>query len=179
MEKSEPYQGDFNGWDEPAPLDAPALASNSRIEHLVFEATPVPSATSLWSKPTLSSLLTTASKYLKRNKGFLGIIFALWMFLGIHDAWVLKVPLVSQIYRLLNSRSLGGVLRFLTATYNGPMPFRFLSFSTQTLYGYAVALVAKSSYLLAMTGVIIPSIKEYLKNGKSSLGQYRTAYGKA
>lgn len=43
---------------------------------------------------------------------------------------------------------------------------------------FAVALTAKSAYLLAMTGVVIPSIKDVFK-GKTPLKPYKDAFAKS
>lgn len=110
--------------------------------------------------------------YLKRNVIFLCSIFLMWLILGVeHSFNAYQTPIFGGLLRIFNKPGLSSILRFFTATYNGPMSFG--DFMKPTLYGYMVALVAKPIYLLAMTGVIIPSIKGFFKKNSNMNSAYK------
>ncbi len=118
-----------------------------------------------------NKLANAVVSYLKRNWLFLGIMFFLWMILGVeHSFKAYNFPVVGTILRLFNKQPQGGILRFLTATYNGPVSFG--DFMKPTFYGYIVAFVAKPIYLLAMTGVVLPMIKGLFKKDPKTSGSF-------
>lgn len=113
-----------------------------------------------------NGIVNSAVNYLKRNWIFLSIMFFLWMILGIeHSFKAYNMPVIGSVLRLFNRQPQGGILRFLTATYNGPMSFG--DFMKPTFYGYIVAFIAKPIYLLAMTGAVIPAVKGLIKKDSS------------
>lgn len=110
--------------------------------------------------------------YLKSNAIFLSVIFIFWFILGTKEnpLWIYRIPIVGKVYIFLNSEPLKSILIFITATYNGPMDFFKSGLSP---YTFLVGLTGKATYLLAMTGVVIPSIKGAIKYKGSEIEKYK------
>jgi len=68
-----------------------------------------------------NKLANAVVSYLKRNWLFLGIMFFLWMILGVeHSFKAYNFPVVGTILRLFNKQPQGGILRFLTSYLQWP-----------------------------------------------------------
>lgn len=116
--------------------------------------------------------------FLKRNKYFIAAVFFIWIITGSQDYLLplFNTPVIgrplAQLAVLLGSGVIGGFLRYVTATYNGPV-------WELTPYTFLVAIAAKSAYLLAMTEVVFPSLKELLSDKQNAIGKYAKAVSKA
>ncbi len=130
-------------------------------------------------KFSFNNLGNAALQYIKRNWLFIAIIFVIWLLTGAQDYinQVYKVPvigrLLAKIALFVNTGHVGYILRYFTAAYNGPVAFGMTSGLTP--YTFLVALTAKSAYLLAMTGVVFPSIKELMSNRSAAVVNYRNS----
>jgi len=172
---------DFYDLENKPPLpvyDNPALYGDS-VEREKIE---IPSAKIITNKAksinmSIKELPKAALLYLKTNWIFLASIFIIWITLGVwsYGQTIYKIPIISQIYKLLTSKSLGKILVYLTATYNGPVGFFD---GGLTPYTFLVAVTGKSAYLLAMTGVVIPSIKSFIRNKDNEMLTYRKSANK-
>lgn len=111
--------------------------------------------------------------YLKRNAIFLVIIVLMWLMLGSYDydIPIYNIPLIGNLYTIIITGPLRLPLVYLTAAYNGPMGFYIKS--GLDVYTFFVALLAKAAYILAMTGVIIPSIKGIIKDRDNEILKYK------
>jgi hypothetical protein len=103
--------------------------------------------------------LQQAIGYMERNWIFLVVVGIIWILTGTDEKWLPKIPII------------GGLLMYLSAAWNGPA-FNFLD-----PYTFMVGATAKATYLLAMTGVVFPSIKELLTE-KNPLSPYTEAFSK-
>lgn len=117
-------------------------------------------------------LLTYALEYLKRNWAFLSAIFILWLMLGSRTSslFIYRIPIIGFIYQFITSSPIKEILIFFTAAYNGPVGFLDSGLSP---YTFLVALTGKSAYLLAMTGVLIPSVKALVKSKDTEILTYK------
>lgn len=172
----------FDDWDEEPVIpvhDNDELYGNMLTkEKIVVEAKDYISKFSKDNPINLHNLPKTAVLYLKRNWIFLASISLLWLFLGVsnYGFTIYKIPLVGQVYRLITSNPIKGILIYLTATYNGPVGFFGGGLNIYTLF---VAILAKSTYLLAMTGIVIPSVKALTKNKQRELSLYKNNINKS
>jgi len=132
---------------------------NSKVDHKI-------------KKITSEMILPAIKSYLKKHWIFLLGISLLWILTGSEDYLLplFNIPFIGQplarFALFLSSGVLGYVLRFLTATYNGPV-------WTLTPYTFLVAVTAKSAYVLAMTGVVFPTIRNLIKNKKDEIMKYK------
>lgn len=75
------------------------------------------------AKPVFNWAGSAMQSYIKRNWIFLSVIFIIWMMTGTNNYGLdlSKIPVIGQLYKIMNSKGLGGILRYFTATWNGPV----------------------------------------------------------
>lgn len=145
-----------------------------QMEKIIKEIDITPNDTK--EKIAISQLPKGILSYINRNKIFLIIIFITWLLVGVDYSYeAYRIPIIGTLLSLFNRPGLVSIIRFFTATYNGPMSFG--DFMKPTFFGYIVALVAKPVYLLAMTGVIIPFVKSFIRKDKKPLEDLKNSVG--
>ncbi|QSX07848.1 hypothetical protein J0B03_08495 [Alkalibacter rhizosphaerae] len=103
--------------------------------------------------------------YFKRNGILLSILFFLWLILGVDYSFsTYRIPVIGSILSFFNREPLGSVLRYITATRNGPMSFG--DFMPPTLAGYIAAFVGKPLYILSLSGIILPIFAGIMKKNR-------------
>lgn len=167
---------DFNGWDNEPSLpryDNDDLYGDSlQRERITVESREIETSISTTNIINMKDIPKCAIAYFRKNWFFITTIFVMWNILGVenHGTIIYKIPIISQIYKLLTSNPLRSILIYFTATYNGPVGFFGRGL---TPYTFVVALAGKSAYLLAMTGVVIPSVKALIKNKSHESNKYK------
>jgi len=142
-------------------------------EEIIVESEESTSLQGTVRKFTFKDILTSARCYLKKNWIFLLVISIIWIITGAEDYLMplFNTPIIgrplTRIALFLSTGALGTILRFFTATYNGPV-------WKLTPYTFLVAITAKSVYILSMTEVVFPAIKELISNKNNALSQYKS-----
>lgn len=170
---------DFNDLEEDIEVpnyDNPEIFANpQQTEKITVESEPKLAGMVGIPKFSLKNIRRYGISYLKRNMVFLIVILLAWLMLGSYDYDfpLSGVPIIGNIYSFLITGPLKFPLIYLTAAYNGPMGFYIKSGLTP--YTFLVALTAKSAYILAMTGVVIPSIRGLIKDRNNEIGKYKSS----
>lgn len=173
---------DFIGWEEACLQEE--IQNNNVIPEVMEQIIVEPEGDLLLenipSKVSMPSLGNAAIAYLKRNWIFITTMLFLWMMLGVtnYSFRLYTMPVIGQVLILLQNSFLTKPLIFLTATYNGPMGFGQFG-GGLSFYSLLSAITGKSIYLLAMTGVIFPSIREFIKGDTNKITPYKNAFDKS
>lgn len=170
---------DFNDMEVDAEVpiyeDPEIFANPLQTEKITVESEPKLAGIVGTPKYSLKNIRRYGISYLKRNMIFLIVIFLAWLMLGSYDNDfpLARIPIIGSIYNFIIFGPLKYPLVYLTAAYNGPMGFYIKTGLTP--YTFLVALTAKSAYILAMTGVVIPSIKGLIKDRNNEINKYKSS----
>lgn len=160
-------------YDNPDIYADPAETGKITVESDLVSAGPLPVDVF-----NMKDLPKQAIAYLKRNKLFLGILMVVWAAVGSYEYSlpIYSIPVIGGIYRFMLGTPVRQILIYLSTAYNGPVGF-YIS-SGLNPYTFAVALTAKSAYVLAMTGVGIPAVRAIIRNRDAEIALYRENAGK-
>ncbi|MCM8710120.1 hypothetical protein M2651_03635 [Clostridium sp. SYSU_GA19001] len=130
------------------------------------------------SKFSFTLVKQAAIRFLKQNAVFLICISVIWILAGSQDYLIklFNTPVIgkplTRFALFIGSGATGNFLRYITATYNGPV-------FNMTVYTFFVAIAAKTVYLLAVTEVVFPAIKELFKDSAQAKKYYTNVWNLA